>query len=117
MEVWSVYKNCRCSAPMLKNEKIFLDSLFMGFSADFLPIKENFKKVFIAKNFEVLVENFKTKLNQACKKYNCSEEIILMCTYGILLVRFAGADEAVFVADGEKKFPVAINFFFRTKNF
>ena len=96
------------SALKMTNDKNYLDSLFKGFSVDSLPIKDKFGQAFIGKNLKLCIE--KEQVNSACRKFDCSGEIFLMGAYGLLLARFAGADEVLFSATGTKKIPVALNF-------
>ncbi len=88
----------------------YLDSLFKGFSADSLPIRDSFEKIFRAKSLAVPVENLPAKIQLASERFNCPPEIFLMGAYGLLLARFAGADEVLFAAESDKKIPVALNF-------
>ena len=88
----------------------YSDSLFRGFSVDSLPMKDTFGKCFEAKDLKVLLDTSKEQLNQACERFDCSEEILLMSAYSLLLARFAGADEVLFAATSTKKIPVAVTF-------
>ena len=93
-------------------EKNYTDSLFRGFSVDSLPVRDTFGKCFAAKNLKIPLEISKEQLNRACKRFNCSEEILLMSEYALLLARFSGADEVLFASISDKKIPVAFTFSF-----
>ena len=92
-------------------EKQCLDSLFRGFSVESLPIRDNFGKSFVAKDLKLPLEISKEQLNQACERFDCSAEILMMSAYVLLLARFAGADEVLFAATNTKKIPVAVTFY------
>ena len=92
------------------NEKQYTDSIFCGLSTDSAPIKDTFEKFFVAKNLKMPLKISKEQLKQACARLSCSEENFFMGAYGLLLARFAGADEVLFAATGTKKIPVALNF-------
>ena len=92
------------------NEKQYMDSIFCGLSTDSAPIKDTFEKFFVAKNLKMPLKISKEQLKQACERLSCSEENFFMGAYGLLLARFAGADEVLFAATGTKKIPVALNF-------
>ncbi len=91
-------------------EKQYLDSLFRGVAVNSAPIRDNFGKNFVAKILKVSVEISKEQLRRACERLNCSEEKFFMGAYGLLLARFAGADEVLFTATSAKKIPVYLNF-------
>ena len=90
-------------------EKKYLDSLFHSVSVDSAPIKDKFEKFFVAKRVEASIEISKEQRSQICKRFGCSEEKFFMGAYGLLLARFAGADEVFFTATDTKKIPVSLN--------
>ena len=84
-------------------EAKYLDSIFRGVSVDSAPIKDMFGKNFVAKKFM-------TPFEFSNGQFDCSAENFFMGAYGLLLARFAGADEVFFTATGAKKIPVYLNF-------
>ena len=89
--------------------KKYLDSVFHGVSIDSAPIKDNFGKNFVAKNFSAPLEISAEQLKKFCLQFNCSEENFFMGAYALLLARFSGADEVFFAAAGKKKIPVFLS--------
>ena len=78
------------------SEKKYLDYLFHSVSVDSAPIKDKFEKYFVAKSVKISIEILKEQRSQK----------FFMGAYGLLLARFAGADEVFFTATDTKKIPV-----------
>jgi len=94
----------------IQNEKQYLNTIFRGVSVNSMPIKDTPEGFSVAKNLEIKLEISKEQLEKACGRLDCSEEIFFMGAYGLLLARFAGADEVFFVAAADKKIPVYVTF-------
>lgn len=94
----------------MNDEKNYLNSLFLGVSVDSAPLRDVFEKNFTAKTFKMSFENLHEQIKQACKKFNCSEEIFFMDAYALLLAKFSCAEEVLISAENEKNFPVFITF-------
>ena len=92
------------------SEKNYLNSIFRGVSVISVPVKDTFEKNFVARNLKSTIEFSEGHLQKACEKLECSAENFFMGAYGLLLGRFAGAEEVLFAAVGEKKIPVFLSF-------
>ena len=80
----------------LAKAKAYYDSVFQGVSVDSLPAPDVFDRESSLRNLRLPLGLKPESLQELCKQQQITENAFFTGTFGLLLARFAGMDEAVF---------------------